>query len=80
MFGIQFRQRQHAQSDLAPVDLGPVAGNESVFFQRANPAPARRGAQADAQRKICIGQAPIGLQLVQDGAVVFVEYFHLTDY
>ena len=70
--GEQAHEGHHAQADLVAVDLGPVTGDVAAFLQRPDPAPARRGAQADALRKLCVGEAAVGLQLVQDGDVELV--------
>jgi hypothetical protein len=73
---VQAHERENAQADLVPVDLGVIALDVSGLLERTNAAPARRRREADPLRKFCIREAAVGLQMVQDGDVELIECFH----
>ena len=58
--GVQAHEGQHAQADLAAVDLGPVAGDVALLFQPLHAPPGGRGRQADARGELGVGQARVG--------------------
>ena len=71
--GIDTHEGQHAQADLAPVDLGAVAGDVALLLEPLDAPPGGRGRQADARGQLGIAQARVVLQLAQDGDVVAVQ-------
>ncbi|MDP3823162.1 MAG: hypothetical protein Q8R33_16965 [Burkholderiales bacterium] len=72
--GVDAHEGEHAQADLAAVDLGPVTGDETLFFEPLDAPPGRRSRQADACGQLGVRQARVALQLVQQGDVVAVEF------
>jgi hypothetical protein len=71
--GVHPHERQHAQADAPPVDLGAVAGDVALGLEPPDPAPGRSGGQPDARRQLGVGQPRVALQLRQDGDVVAIE-------
>jgi len=74
--GVKPDKSQHAQPDFVAVDGRAVTGDEAFPLEPTHAAPAGCRAQAHALREFCVGQAPVGLKLVQDGDVELVQSFH----
>jgi len=57
------------QAERFLVDGRDIAGDDAAFFQKLDPAMARRDRQADLVGELLHGGAAVGLQQAQDLAV-----------
>jgi len=74
--GVESDKSQHAEPDFVAVDGRAITGDEPFLLQRAHAAPAGCRAQPHTLRELCVGQASVGLKLVQDGNVELIQSFH----
>ena len=55
------------------IQIGVIALDDAIFFQRAHAAQAGRGGEASPSGKIDVGDAAFGLQMTQDHAIDIVD-------
>lgn len=75
-FQTDHREDGDAESQLRSVQLGMIASDDPIFFQRPHPAQTGGSGQTDSVRQFDIGDAPLVLEFSQQMTVDFVEIGH----
>src|SRR5690606_15605236 len=70
------RENGYSEAEARRVQIGMVTTDHAGFFQRADPAQARRRGKADAAGQIDVSHPPLRLQFRQQPAVDAVERNH----
>src|SRR5262245_13296520 len=63
----------HLEVERLLVEQGEIAGDDAGLLQRARPAKARRRRDAHLAGQLDVGDAPVGLQFLQDAPIGSIE-------